>query len=235
MAYPTALDGIGLKYQTDKSSADHDYLSFYEERLGHLTGERFSMLEIGIFRGGSLKTWGEYFPNAEIVGLDIDPGARDYAGDNRHVFIGDASRSETADFIVEKHGRPLIVLDDGSHIWHHQIESLRYFWPKILPGGYFIMEDLHTSMPLQITNYPWYQGDSAISAYDYILQLNRHVVGAGNMGDERPYDGFIGNYAPTIRSIEWYRRTCIIRKKLDVVEPPLERKLGHGSTGPKAE
>lgn len=222
-SYPEALNSIGVKYGTDKSQHHHDYLRFYEERLAHLKSDKFLFIEIGVFEGGSLKTWGEYFPNAQIVGMDINPATKQYAGDNRHVYIGDASRGECIDFIVERHGRPLIVLDDGSHIWHHQIESLRYFWPKVLPGGMFIMEDIQTSMPGQIEHHPFYIGDSQISAYDYIQKLNRFVVGAEQMGSEKPYDGFVGNYWRTIRSIEWYRGTCIISKKNEVFEPPYER------------
>ena len=211
---PKMLDEIGIRHGTDKSSLDHDYLSFYEERLCQSKDASFTMIEIGVARGSSVKMWGEYFPNATIVGIDIEPTAVQYAGGNRYIHVGDSSLGETADTVVEKHGRPLLVLDDGSHIWHHQIEALRYFWPKILPGGMFIMEDLHTSMPAQIEQFPWYAGASDISAYDYILRLNRFVVGADHMSTEKPYDGFVGNYAKTIWSIEWYRRTCIIRKKL---------------------
>lgn len=213
MPYPTTLNDIGKKYETDKSSNGHDYLTFYDERLSHLRNEKFTLYEIGVFKGGSLKTWCDYFPNATIVGMDITPTATQYAGGNGYIHIGDASRGDVIDEVVAKHGRPLIVVDDGSHIWHHQIEALRYFWPKILPGGVFIMEDIHTSFDGVTKEFPHMKGDSDISAYDYIMKLNRQVVGRGYMGDERPYDGFISNNWASVRSIEWYSRTAIIRKK----------------------
>ena len=209
-----ALNEIGLKYGTDKSTKEHNYLTFYEKRLSALRNDKFVMFEIGVLNGGSLKTWGEYFQNATIVGMDINPDVAKFAAENKHILIADASRGETADEATNKFGRPLIVLDDGSHYWHHQIESLRYFWPKILPGGMFIMEDLHTSFEGMYNVDPTYIGDSEISAYEYIMKLNRVVTAGGFLGAEKPFDGFISNYASSVSSIEWYAKTCIINKKI---------------------
>lgn len=212
MPYPTTLDEIGKSYGTDKSSAFHDYLCFYEEKLSHLRDQAFTMIEIGVLDGGSLKTWGEYFPKATIVGLDITHATTQYAGDNRHVVIADATRGETADQVVEQFGRPLIILDDGSHIWQHQIETLRYLWPKLLNGGIFIIEDRHTSFLGVTEKDAAFKGLGIISGYDYLMKLNRQVVGREYMGSEKPFDGFVENYAGSIRSMEWYRRTCVMHK-----------------------
>ena len=58
-----------------------------------------------------------------------------------------------------------------------------------------------------------WKGHSDISTYDYLLKLNRWVVGHDVLGSELPTDGFISNYWNTIRSIEWHRHTAIIYKK----------------------
>ena len=208
-----SLDEIGLRAGTDKSSHDHNYLNFYERNLCHLKNERFFLLEIGVHKARSLITWATYFPNAQIVGLDIDKEAAKLAlPPNAKVRIGDAGRLEFLDDVVAEFGAPLIVLDDGSHYWHHQIEALRYLWPRVRNGGAFIVEDIHTSFPgfqPQFTEVSF----SDVTCYDYLLKLNRWVVGSRFMGGEKAPDGFISNYWPTVESMYWYRGTCVINKK----------------------
>ncbi len=75
------LDEIGIKYNTDKTSLDHDYLKFYEKHLSDKKDNIKKILELGIYStgsasdyekaGASMKMWEEYFINAEIYGLDL--------------------------------------------------------------------------------------------------------------------------------------------------------------------
>ena len=72
------------------------------------------------------------------------------------------------------------------------------------------MEDIHTSFPAFI---PAFVGNSTISAFDYLSKLNRWVVGNRFMAGEKPDDGFIAAYWPTVRSMHFYRGTCAIHKR----------------------
>ena len=48
------------------------------------------VLEIGVFHGGSLQMWREYFGRgARIVGIDIDPRCRQFEEEQISVMIGD--------------------------------------------------------------------------------------------------------------------------------------------------
>lgn len=206
------LNEIGLRHGTDKSTIYHDYLPFYEARLQHLRQERFLLVEIGVFHGASLRTWGEYFPNATIVGLDVLEGCRCHEAGNQHVRIGDASQAEFVESVVAEFGRPLVVIDDGSHLWNQQIGALQLFWPTVLPGGHFLMEDIHTSFPEHADAY---HGGSAVSAYDYIQELNAWVVGHDYMAGRTPRDAFVAAHWPEVWSIEWHRHTCLINKRAE--------------------
>ena len=57
----------------------------------------------------------------------------------------DQSRPEALQRIVEKQGRPDIVIDDGSHVGEHIHASFAYFWPLLPSGGLYVVEDLSTS------------------------------------------------------------------------------------------
>ena len=75
------LDELGKKYNTDKASVyntgdkiikAHDYLNRYELFLNAMLNEEFTLVELGCFRGSSLKMWEEYFKNATIIGIDLN-------------------------------------------------------------------------------------------------------------------------------------------------------------------
>ena len=42
-------------------------------------------------------------------------------------------------------GAPDIIIDDGSHLNEHVIESFRLLFPSLAPGGLYVVEDTQTS------------------------------------------------------------------------------------------
>jgi hypothetical protein len=77
---PLSLDLIGIREATDDSSLIGDYLRHYEKLFANLRDEEFNFIEIGVFRGASAPTWEKFFSGARIVGVDINPNCRTYAG-----------------------------------------------------------------------------------------------------------------------------------------------------------
>jgi uncharacterized NAD-dependent epimerase/dehydratase family protein len=61
-------------YDTDKGY-HHTYEIPYQRELESRRKDVKGVLEIGIYHGGSLKAWRDYFPNATVVGMDIDDGS----------------------------------------------------------------------------------------------------------------------------------------------------------------
>lgn len=207
------LDSIGQKYDTDKVSTLHDFLSFYDRRLSHLRQMSFTLMEIGVLRGGSVKTWSEYFPNARIVGLDINAECKQHENENISIRIGDASDPNFMFDVISEFGKPLVLIDDGSHRWDHQIFCLQLLFPLLLPGGYYIMEDIDTSFQEHLEKAP-FDGTSTISAVDYLNKLARCIIGERALKDEKPFDLFIERSSTQIGTIELGRRTSVISKKI---------------------
>jgi hypothetical protein len=166
------LDQIGANYNTDKCNILHNYLVKYEFFLRSLKNKSFNLLELGVFNGASLKMWEEYFPEANIYGVDIDERCREYEGGRRNVLIMDLGDVNNFDGL--KRISPSVIIDDASHIWSHQIKALFYLFPILPSGGIFIMEDLGTSFSA-------YQeclyGDSSVSTYEICSQLANIVCG----------------------------------------------------------
>ena len=56
------------KYRTDKCK--HGFLEIYNRYLEPLREKDIRMMEIGIFKGRSIKMWREYFKEATIHAID---------------------------------------------------------------------------------------------------------------------------------------------------------------------
>jgi cyclopropane fatty-acyl-phospholipid synthase-like methyltransferase len=204
------LDNIGLKYGTDKASKNHNYLNFYERFLAPLrfvSGVR--LLELGVFEGASVKMWEEYFPEAKIIGADNDRAKLKYA--TARIVMEYADQSDVADLIrlSQAHGPFDVVIDDGSHIWDHQIASLRYLYPFVKTGGYYILEDIDTSYGAYAEKF---HGVSDVSAAEYLKKLCDYVLSAG-AGVENETDPFIRSYARQTEFVAMYRRTAVLRRR----------------------
>ena len=138
------LDVIGIKHHTDKCSMIHNYLGKYEFFLQCFRNQPIRLLELGIFQGASLRMWQEYFPHAEIFGVDIREGCSQYEDERIHIIQTDLSNVDAV--IRLKDIRPQIIIDDASHIVSHQLLALFTLFDVLPSGGVYILEDLETSL-----------------------------------------------------------------------------------------
>jgi hypothetical protein len=89
--------------------------------------------------------WKEYFPNATIYGVDIDPSCKQYEEDRIKCIIGDQNNEEFLMELKDTIGEYDILLDDGSHITKHQIKSFDILYENCKTNGFYIIEDLRCS------------------------------------------------------------------------------------------
>jgi hypothetical protein len=68
---------------------DH-YLDIYNRHFEKFRGKEINVLEIGVYSGGSIEMWREYFgPKCRVYGVDWDPSCRIYESESVKIFIGD--------------------------------------------------------------------------------------------------------------------------------------------------
>lgn len=124
----------------------HHYFEIYERHLERFRGSAVRLLEIGVFRGGSLRLWREYFgPDALIVGLDKDATCARFDGESGHVRIGDQADPSFLRSVLAEFGPFDVVIDDGGHTARQQIVSFELLYPEISETGVYICEDTHTN------------------------------------------------------------------------------------------
>jgi hypothetical protein len=143
----------------------HHYLPLYDRyfvpfrpqgavaKIGRYLGARAAnprpvrLLEIGVWKGGSLQLWRGYFgPEAVIFGIDIDEGCAAFDGEHgNHVRIGSQADAAFLRGVVEKMGGIDIVIDDGSHVAADQKTTFDTLFPLLEDGGLYVVEDLHTA------------------------------------------------------------------------------------------
>lgn len=124
------------------------YLAVYDRMLAAKVaqGQPITLLEIGVFRGGSLEIWQRYLPEgSRVIGVDIDPQCKHIEfKENIEVIIGNAADPTfVKQYLVDL--RPDVVIDDGSHICRDVIASFNLLFDALRDDGIYIIEDVHTS------------------------------------------------------------------------------------------
>ena len=143
----------------------HYYTRIYHQLFGSLRDLPIQFVEIGLLRpdrdsrrmtgaaegissasavsAPSLQAWRRYFRAANILGFDID----DFSGvkiPGIRILQGDMSAPSDLQRLSNACPDGIDVLvDDGSHVSHHQQIAFSELFPRVKPGGLYIIEDCH--------------------------------------------------------------------------------------------
>lgn len=164
------LGQLFVKYGTDKGI--WGYTPYYERVMGPRRTEVKRVLEVGICGhrdipnnvvGASLFVWRDYFPNAEIYGLDND-GRFIFNDQPRiHTALCDAYNTAQLHAALESFG-PLeqfdMIVDDAVHDPGPQIKLMNDLAPHLKMGGRYFMED--------VCPYKMVDGDLHRGLYDHV-------------------------------------------------------------------
>lgn len=119
------------------------YFDVYDRHLSKFVGREVHIVEIGVYSGGSLSMWLDYFgEGCHVYGVDIEPACVKHERDRVKVFIGDQSDPAFWERVIAEVPRIDVVIDDGSHVPAHQVASMKALLPHIAPDGVYICEDV---------------------------------------------------------------------------------------------
>ena len=135
--------------RTDKNEC-HSYLETYEKILNRIKYTAMNILEIGICKGGSIKLWYDYFPNATIYAMDIMHIDDVYDGlknlDRIKLMTSTNAYDETlikTEFI-DNNIKFDMILDDGPHTLDSMCFTAKYYSDILADDGILIIEDIQS-------------------------------------------------------------------------------------------
>ena len=113
-----------------------------------------NIVDVGVYKGGSLVFLNEAFRPHRLVGIDANPAdvppLREYCSAPGHaehigVYLGvnQADRRALGNICHDAFGdEPIdLVVDDASHFYAETRETFRALFPRLRPGGIYIIED----------------------------------------------------------------------------------------------
>jgi hypothetical protein len=209
-----ALDKIGLRHKTDKSSMTHCYLENYEKYFSSWRGKEFVLLELGVAGGASIAMWREFFPKAKVYGIDNNP---DCAGEG--IFIGSQVDYNFLDSVLSEIGAPDLIIDDASHYGPFTIKTFDYLFPKMKPGGFYVVEDTACFYDKTYGEAPA-QGMSEV--FNFFSSLTAHVdIGGRAMTGNAEYalsvqnDAFppVPKFSPILESMHIHTSLWVFKRR----------------------
>ncbi len=143
------LTDIADRLQLDQGTQKHSFTELYHLLLQPRRREKLHMVLLGL--GGAepaergLSTtapmWLEYLPSARITGIDerAYPLTKERRLTKRQCRFNDLDKLQDA---LADLAEADVILDDMSHLSHHQQHGLVALWPKLKSGGIYLIEDL---------------------------------------------------------------------------------------------
>jgi hypothetical protein len=204
---------------TDKGPWGHNFTDLYERFFGAWRHEPIRIFEIGIASGGSLRLWNAYFDKASIFAIDI-VASKQYENARTRTFVADQSnRKQMAKAVAAFGGEFDFILDDGGHGVALQQISLGFLFKYVKVGGYYVIEDLHTSL---VNRYPGGgYGADPDGENTTLRMLERYIHGMPPRFDskyllpeESAYlDEHVESMVTSFRHDREHSMVCLIRKR----------------------
>ena len=159
-----SLGEIARTFDTDKVESA-GYIENYEKHFGRLRDAPVKLFELGVYHGGSLQMWQEFFDNGTIVGLDRNPNPFDSLPERVHFYQGSQDDKVLLDRIANDRAAEGfdIIIDDAAHVGTLARSSFRTLFDKHLKsGGLYVIEDWGTGYWDSWADGKLYQGPQRI-------------------------------------------------------------------------
>lgn len=182
------------------------YFDIYHRHLASRRSRPVTLVEFGVFHGGSLQMWKHYFaPGSRIIGVDINPRLTDLGEEGVEIVIGDQADRR---FLRELAGRigPIdVLIDDGGHTMQQQVATLEEMYAAVHPDGVVIVEDTHTSY--------WSEFGGGLRTRGSFMELVKHLVDDLNGWHSRDPNSFgPGAFTRSAQSMHFYDSVVVIEK-----------------------
>jgi hypothetical protein len=144
-----SLEEIVDNSRTDKNTI-HSYLPLYQKLLISKKETAKNVLEVGIYNGGSIKLWSDFFTNANVYGLDIMNISNVWEGikNKEKIILYTSIDGYNNDFFINnflnKNIKFDFMLDDGPHTLESMKQFIKLYSQIMTDDGILIIEDVQS-------------------------------------------------------------------------------------------
>lgn len=197
------------------------YFEVYHRHFARFRGRACTIVEIGVYHGGSMQMWKDYFgPHARIVGVDVDPRCRGYVEPQVEIEIGDQSDRAFLRALRERTGPIDVLIDDGGHRMAQQLATFEELYTAVADDGVILVEDCHTSY--------WRDFDGGYREPKSFVEFTKGLVDQLNAYHSRDAHSFAPSvFTRTCDSLHFYDSIVVVEKRAR--EPPRRRTTGKPS------
>jgi len=199
---------------TRKATKWEPYFDVYDAYFEKFVDKSPTVVEVGVWHGGSLQMWAEYFgEGAQIYGIDRDPNILNSPVPGTHMVVGDQGDPEFWKTFLTQVPSIDVFVDDGGHHMHQQILTLEHVWPHIHEQGVYICEDVHTSYQ------PFFGGHPGAHTFMEYAKGLVEVMHRNHHGGTRSPPN--SHRFSDLKSVHFYDSMVVLQKgrqKFDLVE-----------------
>ena len=186
------------------------YFEIYEQHLSKFRNKPITMVEFGVFHGGSLQMWKYYFgEKAKIIGFDINPLCKELEEENISIIIGDQEDVGSLRKITEIEPKLDIIIDDGGHTMNQQRVTFEELWASLKEGGIYICEDMHTSY--------WAEYGGGYKNPVSFIEYTKDLIDQLNAWHSRDAGFAINDFTSSAYSMHFYDSVVVIEKRKKIV------------------
>jgi len=146
-----SLEELVDNNRTDKNTL-HSYLPLYQKLLIKKKETAKNVLEIGIYKGGSIKLWSDFFTNANVYALDYENinnldhlNLTGIVNKEKIILYTSTDAYDINQFnnnFLNKNIKFDFMLDDGPHNLESMVKFIQLYSQIMTSDGILIIEDI---------------------------------------------------------------------------------------------
>ncbi len=193
------------------------YFDIYDFWFKKYKNKPIVILEIGVYQGGSLNMWRDYFgEEALIFAIDINSLCKQFETRNTKIFIGSQEDPDFLKYVKTQIPKVDILIDDGGHTMNQQIISFEELYDHIKEDGLYLCEDLHTSY--------WKNYGGGYKNPNSFIEYSKNFIDSINAWHARDKIFKINKFTKSIYALHFYDSVLILEKKK--IEQPISAMRG---------
>ena len=135
------LEKLFTEYESDKCVL-HNYNYLYGALFKDIKDSASRVMEVGTYKGASLRSWKNYFTTAEIYGIDIDPDTV-FTEPRINTMLADQNKMDSLGNVNKTWQHKYnVIIDDGWHQPESSVFTMLAFVPQLGKGGIYVLEDI---------------------------------------------------------------------------------------------